>query len=155
MAVCREEGAELIIFIPPVHASYLEMIRAKGGWPRFEQWMRDLTMLLEDREVADGPSIAIWSFVGYHRWSTERVANDPDGELQWFFESSHCTPALGELVLREMLGKSPAQIGRRLTVSNIEQVLLEIGEGRAQYVADYPEEIKWLEGVFREAGYGG
>jgi hypothetical protein len=148
---CREARVELIVFIPPVHALQLETMRAAGLWPTFERWKADLARILAEEGVER--SVPLWDFTGFAGCVAEPVplAGDTKTRMKWYLESSHFTPALGELVLARVLkpggNSTSVEFGTRLTVENVPEHLARLQAARQAYAAANPEEIRWVEQI--------
>lgn len=84
VALARRRGVEVIVFVPPISAYVLEMIRQSGQWPAFQQWKRDL--------LAAGP---YWDFSGYSALSLSP---------EFFRDVMHFKTAVGHQLLRRLLG---------------------------------------------------
>ena len=61
---------------------------------------------------------AVWDFSDATEFTTEPLPalDDVDSRMQWHWESSHYTSALGGLVLEQVLGGRDTGLGRQLTV---------------------------------------
>ena len=148
---CRTNGIQLIVFIPPVHALQLETIRVAGHALAFEEWKRDLVRILAE-ENASG-SVPLWDFTGYSGFVAEQIPAEGNrsARMKWYLEVSHFTPALGDLVLRRMLGGDESAtdlqtaFGVRLLPDNIDHHLVKQRAARDAYAKANPEEIAWLE----------
>jgi hypothetical protein len=84
VALARRRGIEVIVFVPPISGYVLEMIRQSGQWPNFQRWKRAL--------LAAGP---YWDFSGYHAFALT---------FALFKDVMHFRPAVGQLLLRGLLG---------------------------------------------------
>jgi len=84
VALARRRGVEVIVFVPPVSAYVLEMIRQSGQWRTFLRWKREL--------LVAGP---FWDFSGYHAFALTPGL---------FKDVMHFKPAVGHLLLRRLLG---------------------------------------------------
>ena len=147
--LCRSHNIDLKIFIPPVHTLQLETIRESGLWSTFEQWKRDAVNVVAE-ETKDDPT-PLWDFTGFKGRVAEEVpaAGDTTTRMKWYIDSSHFTPALGQLVLDRMLpqGASSGEIsdfGVPLAPANVEEQLERIRADRQVYAAAHPGEIEWL-----------
>ena len=150
LAAARTHATRVILFISPVHAEQLELMRRLGLWPQFEQWKRDLVQIV-DADAARHPGeapIDLWDFSGYNAITTETVpaAGDHETAMHWYRESSHFTRAAGDLVLDRVLGyrstarPMPDGFGVRLAVDNIEAALAGIRAGQAQWLREHASE---------------
>jgi hypothetical protein len=61
---------------------------------------------------------ALWDFAYPNSLTTESVPQDKKGRMQWFLDGGHYTQALGDLVLKKILGfpasRSHPDFGKRL-----------------------------------------
>ena len=152
---CRDEQVELIVFIPPVHALELETVRAAGLWPTFERWKADLARILAEEGVAD--TIPFWDFTGFAGVLGESVpaAGDTTTRMRWYFEQSHFTRALGELVLNRLLPPKSSRadlpdFGERLTTNNVAAHQDRLRRERDAYVASHSGEVEWINRLAAE-----
>jgi hypothetical protein len=81
----RRGGVQVIVFVPPMSAYELELIWQSGQWQAFQNWKRAL--------AAIGP---LWDFSGYNRIAMSD---------QFFMHVMHCKNAIGETILRALLGE--------------------------------------------------
>jgi hypothetical protein len=146
---CRDEQVELIVFIPPVHALELETVRAAGLWQTFEHWKADLVSILAEEGMAD--AIPFWDFTGFAGVLGESVpaAGDTTTRMRWYFEQSHFTPALGQVVLKRLLSPKPPRedlpdFGERLTAENVVAHQARLRRERDAYVASHSGEVEWV-----------
>ena len=86
-------GLEVILFVPPMSKCELETIDQLGAWDDFQQWKRELLVV--------GP---YWDFSGYGKL-------DLSPEL--FTDVPHFKPAVGQVILRRLLGLGCAGCGAR------------------------------------------
>lgn len=161
-------GVEVDIFTAPVHAHQMEAVRAAGLYPVHERWLTDLTLAIagaNDHPGSRAP-IRLWDFTGYSSITTEPVpAGSPDGQMQWYRNSSIFTPLLGEVVMRRILADDPGRypdFGVRLEPANLGLVLMAKRQGRERYAAAHPTEVAQIQSLARHsrerarvAGLGG
>ena len=146
IAICEGRGIKLYLFISPIHARQLEALVAMGLYPAFERWKRDLTFAVDEvnRFHPETPHTMLWDFSGYNVYTTETVP--PVGvkgrRMKWYWESSHYTKELGNIVIKTVLSrKRPNGFGLVLTPGNIEGVLADARIGRENYVKNAPDEV--------------
>jgi hypothetical protein len=84
----RRAQVELIAFVPPVSEYEMEMIRQTGRWADFQQWKRDLAADLSYTDYSGYNGIA----------RSDRM----------FIDAWHMEPAVGAVILRQLLGLAPA-----------------------------------------------
>jgi hypothetical protein len=108
----RAAHIELIAFIAPVTEYELEMIRQTGRWSDFQQWKRD---------VAE--QVSYTDFSGYNG-----IARSD----RMFMDAWHMLPAVGETIMRVMLGLPlpdcpdaaiVASSALRVTASDVDTIL--------------------------------
>jgi hypothetical protein len=125
---------QLIIYIHPYHATFLDMLDYFGFWDSFEDWKRHLAAQVADLDP-DETEIRILDFSGYNEFTTEAVPapGDTKSEMRWYWEPGHYKSALGEHILERIIyGRT--RFGRVLTTANIEAALAEIREERDRFV---------------------
>lgn len=141
---CREQQINLKLFISPPHARHLEIIRVLGIWSLFEQWKRELVLIL----LEEGYTSSLWDFSGYNSMTTDDITIE--GE-HYYRDSTHYLPILGDIILSRIFHYKekniPTDFGRVLTSENIEENLLIIQAEQKKYRADYPEEVKEIESL--------
>jgi hypothetical protein len=151
LRACHQNNIELTLAINPVHALDLELLRAAGGWDRFEQWKRDLVKLVAE-ESPEG-RVILWDFAGYWPPATEQVppAKDCNTRMRFYFENSHYTTALGALMLDRMYGLATDDFGERISTANIDAHLAIIRQQRDSYVKACAVDVEWTQNIGRQA----
>jgi lipopolysaccharide/colanic/teichoic acid biosynthesis glycosyltransferase len=150
-------GVEVDIFTAPVHAHQMEAVRAAGLYPVHERWLTDLTLAIADANdhPASRAPIRLWDFTGYSSITTEPVPRgSPDGQMQWYRNSSIFTPLLGEVVMRRILADDPGRhpdFGVRLEPANLGLVLMAKRQGRERYAAAHPDEVAQIQSLARHS----
>lgn len=131
---------QLILFINPYHADYLESIWQTGKWPLLEEWKRALV------ELAADYSVPLWDFNGFNRFTTDKqpAAGDKKSVLNWFWEPAHYRKELGNIMLVQMITdescrKPKTTIGTLISPENIDQHLSLLRSQRDAYVVNNPE----------------
>lgn len=126
---------DLRLAIGPSHARYFETYRLSGSWPLWEDWKRGLVRVVEEEAIRAGVKpFPLWDFSGANDLTTEPVPSPTDRttHMRWYFESSHYTTDLGDLVQDRIFGirsagrSVPEDFGVLLTGKNIEQRLADI-----------------------------
>lgn len=158
---CQDNNIKLYLFISPVHARQIELMRVSGIFPVFEQWKRDLVNILAEEKLNpqnSGNSLVLWDFSGYNSITSEAIpaANDRT-QMKWYLESSHYKKELGDMVLDRVLNypKTPKHFSQDFGIiinsNNIESHLQTIRNERARYYQKYPQEIQEVNHLFQEA----
>jgi hypothetical protein len=122
----RDAHVELVAFVPPVTEFELEMIRQTGRWRDFQDWKRFLAQHLNYTDFSGYNGIA----------RSDRM----------FMDAWHMEPAVGNTILRDLLGDPPPQcsdarivLDSALTVTadNAEQ-MIALQERRMEQAAAAP-----------------
>ena len=146
--LCRSRRIQLELVIQPMHADMLETLDLLGVWPAFEMWKRQLVAVSSRVGVANGrPAVHLWDFSGYDRFSTESLPSDKRA-LRWFWEPTHYTKALGDILLARIFDGPDTSYGVVLTAATIEAHLAEIREHRQWYRESHPEAIRRVRAVY-------
>lgn len=150
LAACRNERIDLILAINPVHALDLELLRAAGGWERFESWKRDVAQMIHDEKMEQ--RAALWDFSGYWPPTCEEVppSGDSHTRMRFYFENSHYTPAMGALMLDRIYCGATNNFGRILTLDTIEQHLALLRTQRDQYAASHSSDVAWVQRLTKQ-----
>jgi hypothetical protein len=147
LAAARGIPVQFVIY--PYHAHTLELFRAAGLWPLFEEWKRVLVTRLPDEAKAG--RCALWDFSGYHRYATEPVPVGGDTrDMQWYWEGGHFKAALGERMLERVVGASAddPSFGTCLSRANVEAAIAGIRASRTAYVAADPSGVASMAELF-------
>lgn len=156
IAQAHHDNIKLKLFVSPSHAMQWETIAAAGLWDKWEAWkVRLVTINEEEAALAGRESFPLWDFSGYNSITTENIPNGSEGpkRMNWYFESSHYTPATGDLVIDRLFEyKSsdrvvPNDFGVLLTSKNINKHLKNIRAARINYKNTHIQEILDIESL--------
>jgi hypothetical protein len=116
---CLSHNVTLTLVLGPTHVDQLEIFRQAGLWPYVEQLKVDLANLVAE---AHSDTITAWDFVEYTPYATEAVppAGDKATQLRWFWEPTHFTRELGEVMLHRVFHGTPTNFGAPLTVATVD-----------------------------------
>jgi hypothetical protein len=160
--VASRNHVRLWFFIAPVHARQLEIFRALGLWPQFEDWKATLVRFTSARaqQLAFSQMPEVWDFSGYNSVTTENVPalGDSKSRMSGYWESSHIRKRLGDLMLARIFGSAsqqaavllPDDFGRRLAPANVDSNTVRIREEGVRYRYSHPFEVDEVE---REAEF--
>ncbi len=145
----------LVMFVTPLSAPILEIIRQTGHQEGFERWKRDLGDLAGTRDM-----IAPVRDFSVHSKVTDEpfpVAASSSADLHWFFELNHFSPALGALVLKRLFQENGEGelFGAPLEPGTIDAHLAAARSAGEAYRATHPQEVAWIErraAILRRAG---
>lgn len=138
-----EKDIDLKLFISPSHIRFMEIYIMVGEWHVFENWKRDIaTINKEEAALAGREPFKLWDFSGYNAYTTEAVPLDKTSVMDWYWESSHYTTELADIMLARMLNSSKAKdyshFGRIIDTVNIESSLAEICRERHMHQQKAP-----------------
>lgn len=157
LRLAHEHQFELIVFIAPMHARYLELFSFSRLWSKYEDWKRDMVRLVGQHRLTnpDDPPVLLWDFSGYNTITSEAVppAGDKTTAMKYYWETSHFKKEAGDLVLDRILNYRspdrplPDDFGVLLSPDNIEQHLATIRAQRLVYRSQRQDEIRDLESM--------
>lgn len=150
LATCHENDIRLFLFISPTHARQLELIAYTDLWGKFEEWKRQLVIANEAVAEQFGKEpFALHDFSGYNAWTSEPlpVEEGTEARMKYYWESSHYTRELGDIVLETLFSNTERAdgFGNKLTSENVEDVLQSIREERSWYAQHFRSEIESFE----------
>lgn len=149
----------LKLLISPSHARQWETLAAADRWAQWEEWKHRLVSMNEEEARRAGQSpFPLWDFSGYNSVTTETVPplGDTQTMMRWYFDSSHYTPAAGNLVLDRIFNYRspdrtvPDDFGVLLTPQTIEAHLARIRADRERYRQTHPQDVAEIEAMARE-----
>lgn len=94
VTLCRENNIELVAYISPIHVLMLEGIIASGKGEVYEKWKRRLAEI-----------VPYYDFSGYNVITEDRYLSN---EMYYFIDTSHCSPVVGEFIIKVLLGTRPS-----------------------------------------------
>lgn len=150
-------GAEVILFVQPVHADRWEMFDRFGYWDDLEHWKRSLVELVERLEL-EGKDVQLWDFAGYEAPMLEMplAQKDRSALLEWFWEPAHYKSSLGDVLIRRMRGVDDdvTDVGVQLSSANLQKRLAQVRTDRKQYRNSHPEEIERISNLLCSSAKG-
>lgn len=159
VAIAYRMKSDMRLFVGPSHARQWETIQASGLWGQFEDWKRMVVEIVESEAVkAKARPFQVWDFSGYNTITTEPIpaTGDKTTRMRYYYESSHYTPAAGDLVLDRIFNYHapdrtvPDDFGVLLTSQNLESHLAGIRADREHYRQTHPDDIAEIEAMARE-----
>lgn len=152
LELARERHVEVRLGISPLHARHLELLQIAGHGPAYKEWRRRVVALVEPL-VATHAMKPIVDFSGYNEYTTEAVPQS--GLARWYYESSHFTMELGDLVLSRLLAPDldlknvPGQFGSALSLASLPTHEGTIEIARQAYLSERIAEITQLHEMTR------
>lgn len=159
LAKAYRENLDLRLFISPSHAWQWETVAAAGLWEQWEEWKRKLIELNEGEAAKAGkPPFPLWDFTGYNSITNETIPplNDVTVFMKNYYDASHYTPEIGNLVLDRVFDfhdpsrKIPNDFGVRISSENIENHLARIRKEQSAYRSSHPDDISEIEKLSEE-----
>lgn len=156
------DGVDVRMIISPSHAWFWEAIWTRGKWPLLENWKRAMVLVNEEEaRLANSKPFSIWDFSGYNSITTETVPpiNDTSTAMQWYWEASHYTQAVGDLILNQVLNykadtSAPQQkFGVLISSDNIEQHLAAVRKAQIRYRTSHQQDIALIRALGKESGF--
>lgn len=151
--VAIHDKVDLRLAISPSHARYFESHRLMGNWFLWEEWKRILVQIVEEEAVNAGVKpFPIWDFTGFNALTMEMVPSPDDKKtrMKWYFESSHYTTDLGDLIQDRVFNHNdlnrpvPDYFGVLITSENIDAHLQKIREENRRFRELQPTVAKEL-----------
>lgn len=139
----RKSGAELMIYIYPQHALWIELDilcgRFASRWDAIDEMARVVA-----EEAPDG-SAQLWLFYGFNAVMGEEILG---GQSKYWQDPAHFSYPLGTLMLSDMFGGSATgTIGRRIMPGDVAGAYRDFLEGRDRYLAAHPRFYDELRAV--------
>lgn len=116
-----DRGIELTVVLSPQHVSYLKVVHVTGTWKIFQRYKTGIVETIES--VASEYSKAPFDVIDFGTVNSATIVELP---TPLYFDPSHYSPKLGELILRDVVAANnskPLKIGRKLTSANIKRHL--------------------------------
>lgn len=147
LRLCHRHDVDLRLYLSPSHARHWEVADEMGLWEMFLRWKRYL--LVTTRSIAkefDAEPFPIWDFADYNAYTLEPVPPlyDAEARMQWHWESSHFTKALGTRLLDEILGVNQTDLGAKLSLDDLDELIRSIESRRAEYRRTAETELQLL-----------
>jgi hypothetical protein len=151
---------ELKLFINPVHADLLEMLRFMDLWPLYENWKRDLVDLIaaiNNKKLKETP-ISLWDFGDYNSITTEKIpiSTDLGTTMKGYIDLAHYKKSVGDLILDKLLTHPNSQkitntdFGHLINPGNIKKYLNNINGNQVQYQNENREYLEGMRVLWRE-----
>jgi hypothetical protein len=142
-------GTHVYLFVSPVHAALLTLIKELGLEPQYGEWQRELVRIVArvNAELRPAEPLVLWDFSGYSGIATEAVPDGGEGTaMEGWRDPPHYKPHIGDMILARILGTEsaraiPPDFGIRLTPDNIEAVLAERSAAALRYEQTDPMEV--------------
>jgi hypothetical protein len=150
----RRSDARVFLFFDPMHARHLELLETLGLGPDLERMKREVVDLVAAEAARSRAApFPVWDFSGPHPYTTEPVP-PAGGEMRWWWESSHATPALGSRMVARMLGEDARDaedegFGVRLAPEGLDAHLAALRLRHAAWAEANPAAVQAVRGLVR------
>lgn len=135
-----QHNVKVTLFISPSHARQWEVLDKAQGYEIFEEFKHRLVSINEQTAFKNKKKpFVLWDFTGYGTLTTEEVPVTAEGEMKWYWDSSHYKKELGDIVLDRMFdgnfsgGEEYSNFGVILTSKNIEKHLKQLRMDRSRW----------------------
>ena len=149
LEIARRNDIKVYFYISPIHARLCESLDAVGLYQQWENWKRNLVLILAQDKMANkhAEPFPLWDFSGYNSITTEMIPSKGSPKnMKYYRESSHFKVAVGDLVLNRIFnlnlvaGNIPEDFGSLLSADNIEAHLIRVRQDREKFRQDYSED---------------
>lgn len=144
-ALCAEHGIALELVMYPTHAQALALLEAMQLWPAFEDWKRLVVREVESAKARRDLQVRVWDFSGFGGARCEAIpaAGDRTHVMQWYWESAHFKPVVGNDMLTMILA-GDAHAGKLidgtlLGVDTLDESIRRVSAQRQACHAAHPE----------------
>lgn len=141
------EDQELILYLSPIHALHMEVIKSWGLWPAFENWKVALTQKVAEAR-SRGIRVELRDFAVISDLTTRPVFDQDVGLAAEFYDSNHLNMRQRSRVQRALLGMGAESdpISRLLTPEMVDTHLAENRAALLDWENAHPADME----VFRD-----
>jgi hypothetical protein len=126
------------IVIAPFHASLHIALQENGLWQTFHQWKKELVIINEaEAKLAGKPPFSVYDYAVINDFTSEEIPPSTQ-RMQWFNDSMHPSPALGDIVMDEIMNNT-IKNGRQLNNTNL-NALQNDGAALSSYIDAHTEQ---------------
>jgi len=143
------KGIKVSLFISPQHAKSMLMIDKLNLFNEYFQWMKDINHMVNHLKARNRHNVKLWNFSGFNSVTNEVIPYDKSN-MKYFFESSHYTPVVGNLILSKMKNdkQDVDDFGHEVTDKNIDKIISEMKTGLKIYKMDNKIEVSDFDRIF-------
>ena len=155
LRLAHRDRINLVMFVPPTHAVYLEIRKMAGLWQDFKTW-REKIVEINNRVAREmnRPPFPIWDFSGFNEYTEEEVPAEGElREMNWYWESSHFKRKLGDIIFRRMFAQHSASagfsggFGTLLDLNTVPLTNRKLDEEEKNYSLSHRDEIRHLRKI--------
>lgn len=133
---CYKNNIDLDIVFGPSHIRQWEALNYYLGYDNWLKWKKDIVLTVNKiaKEYKE-KQFRIMDFSVYHQLTSEKIPQDKNIKMKYYWESSHYKNELGLIVLDRLLGVSQYKnFGVELNLGNIDAHLEKQKIKRSQYI---------------------
>lgn len=152
LSIAYASETDFRMFISPIHARQLEVIRLSGLWEQYETWLRKITSISENEaRIHRKEPFPIFDFSSYEGLVAKAVSERliDSSVTTWYWESSHYKKSLGDMVLGKVMdfgfGSASKELSNTLlTTNSIDIHLGQLREAERKYAIEQPDALRQL-----------
>ena len=130
----KEKNIEVILYMPPMHITYLEIIDFNNGWDGIDKFKTELAKVQP-----------FYDFMYVHPINTEEIKPD----MKYHFESSHATYLAGKMVLDKIF-KNEGTFGKLITAKNVHDHNKTNREKFKEWQKKNPQTKQWVDDILKQ-----
>lgn len=107
LEMARESGTEVVLFLSPMHESYLNVLAGQGNREMFDIWHDSIIETVVNHNKKYDHNYALWDFSAMHPYTTEPIPAEGDTKTQmkYFWDVMHYQESLGDIIFKKILNK--------------------------------------------------
>lgn len=151
LQIAKARRIDLRLGVSPIHARLQEMLHLSGHGAGIKEWFRQIVEIAAQESSSDSRFVVL-DFSGYNAFTTEPVP--ASGLGRWYYEDSHFTMALGDIILERLWKPTLEQtlsdgFGIVLSPEMLERHQAETMKARERYRMERHDELAALEAIIR------
>ncbi|MAY99972.1 MAG: hypothetical protein CMH32_05515 [Micavibrio sp.] len=107
LELARGHGAEVILFLSPMHQKYLRVLEDQGNLAKFHEWHDRVIETVVNHNKKYDHNYALWDFSAKHPYTNEPIPAEGDTKTQmkYFWDVMHYQESLGDIIFKKILNK--------------------------------------------------
>ena len=144
LEIAYKNNINMDIIFNPSHIRLWESLDYFIGLDTWYKWKKDIVLTVEKvAKKYNKKPFRVVDFAVYHEITNEKIPTD-NAKMKYYFESSHYTPELGNIVLDRLMGKSEYKdFGVEITSKNIDAHIEKQKSLRSKFIntQEYRREV--------------
>lgn len=144
LEIAYKNNIDMDIIFNPSHIRLWESLDYFIGLDTWYKWKKDIVLAVEKvAKKYNKKPFRVVDFAVYHEITNEKIPTD-NAKMKYYFESSHYTPELGNIVLDRLMGKSEYKdFGVEITSKNIDAHIEKQKSLRSKFIntQEYRREV--------------